>query len=178
MRRPVFARWIRRELLSLANTETFSLRKLAAAAQNDNPRLAEPLLLYAHATNKTKRLLEFIYKKEIFSSYETVLALVKERNLETLALDKHSADKLPKEYRKFLTSYRAAYQKPENNNKSKQLRWERSKALQLEKGVSTAEVYNALALNAGNVNAYLKHGALDKLSLENATAVMKYLYSY
>ena len=178
MRRPVFERWIRRELLSLANTDSFSLRKLAASAQNDNPRLAEPLLLYAYATNQIKRLLELIYKEEVLTSYKEILALLKEKNLKVLALDKRSSEKLPKEYRKFMTSYRSAYQKPESNNKSKQLRWERSRLLQLEKGVNTAEIYHALALNAGNVNAYLKHGALDKLSLENATAVMKYLYSY
>jgi len=178
MRRPTLERWIKRQILSLAKTESFNMRKLAASAQDENPRLAEPLLLYAYATGKTERLLSFVWKGDLRCSYEDALNAIAGRDLTDTALNRRSVDGLTREYRKFLTSYRIAYRKPESNNESKQLRWERSRTLQLQKGVSTAEIYQSLGLNAGNVNAYLKHGALDRISLQNATDIMKYLFAY
>ena len=176
MRRPTFERWIQRQLLNLTNTESFNLRKLAALAQKDNPRLREPLLLYAHETGKLERLFSYIWKNDLLESYNSVAKLIANKDLTEVSLREQEIEGLPREYKKFLSSYRIAHQKPENTNESKKLRWERSRALQLEKGISTAEIYRSLELNPGNVNAYMKHGALDKLSLKNATNIMKYLY--
>ncbi|MCL2889186.1 MAG: hypothetical protein FWE65_02050 [Eggerthellaceae bacterium] len=175
MRRPTFERWIRRYLLSLAGTESFSLRKLAAMAQTESPRLAEPLLLYACASGSVERLLGFVWRRELLDSYRSVLEAIGGRDLAGLALGSEIGG-LPLEYRKFLDSYRIAYRKPESAGESKRLRWERSRMLQLEKGISTAQICRALALNVGNVNAYLKHGDVGKLSLKNATDIMKFLY--
>ena len=36
-------------------------------------------------------------------------------------------------------------------------------------------ICNELGLNRGNVNAYMKHGDVSKMSLQNATRIMKYL---
>ena len=65
--------------------------------------------------------------------------------------------------------------KPETQAESKRLRWEKSRQLQLQKGVSVARICNELGLNRGNVNAYMKHGDVSKMSLQNATRIMKYL---
>jgi len=177
VRRPNFERWLRRQILGLADTDSFNLRKLAALAQKEKPRLAEPLLLYAYTTGKTERLLSFVWNDELYRSYLTALEAIENTDLAGVALSGRKVGSLSREYSKFLDSYRAAYNKPESNNESKRLRWERSRALQLEKGVNTSEIYQALALNAGNVNAYMKHGALEKVSLKNATDIMKYLYT-
>ncbi len=176
MRRPTFSRWAKRLILELADTNSFSLRKLAASAQKENPRLAEPLLLYAYDINSTEKLLSLIWDEELRATYTRVLQALGKKNLTDIALEKLTIDGLPREYVKILNSYRVAYQKPETLCESKKMRWERSRALQLEKGISAAEIYHALGLNPGNVNAYLKHGALDKVSLDNATSIMKFLY--
>ena len=176
MRRPVFIRWIKKQVLEIAGTDSFSLRRLAALAQKDKPRLAEPLLLYAVAAGHTDRLMSFIYQEDIRKSYEKVLSILKGVDLKEAALSGRLDDALPREYGKFLASFRASYNRPETVKDSKYLRWERSRAIQLEKGINTADVYRALGLNAGNVNAYLKHGDIDKVSLQNATDIMDYLY--
>ncbi|MDR1184432.1 MAG: hypothetical protein LBK67_06505 [Coriobacteriales bacterium] len=176
MRRPRFDRWARRLILELAKTESFNLRRLAASAQKDNPRLVEPLFLFAYDTDNTDRLFELLWKDEVRASYETALEALAGRSLTDIALHGCAAEELPREYCKILNSFRAAYYRPETIYESKRLRWERSRRLQLEKGVRASEVYHALGLNPGNVNAYLKHGELDKVSLENATNIMKYLY--
>ena len=178
MRRPVFSRWIKKQVLEIADTESINLRKLAAAAQKEKPRLVEPLLLYAVAVGHVDRLIGFIYRDNVRESYEKVLAVISGIDLEEAARSGQSDDSLPREYGKFLASYRASYKWPETVKDSKRMRWERSRALQLEKGVSAAEIYRALGLNAGNVNAYLKHGDTDKISLQHATDIMDYLYEY
>ncbi|MCL2332660.1 MAG: hypothetical protein FWC54_04145 [Actinomycetia bacterium] len=176
MRRPTIERWLRRELIRLSGLDSFNLRKLAAHAQKDAPRLIEPLLLYAYATGCLDRLLDCIWREDVRDSYQTAIGILSGKDLSAIALQKQDADKLPREYQKFLNSYRTAYLKPENDRESKLLRWKRSRALQQEKGIGTSEIYHALGLNAGNVNAYLKHSDLGKVSLEHATAIMKYLY--
>ena len=176
MRRPVFSRWIKRQLLEIAGAGSFSLRKLAATAQNKNPRLIEPLLLYAIITGRVDRLIDFVYKDEVRDSYESVLMIFDGIDLENAAHNGQLDDSIPGEYKKFLISYRVSYNRPETTKDSKRMRWERSRILQLEKGVSTADIYHSLGLNHGNVNAYLKNGDLDKVSLQNATDIMDYLY--
>ena len=114
---------------------------------------------------------------ELFCFYEKLEGF-REIDLEEAALSGQYDDSLPREYGKFLTSYRVSYNRPETVKDSKCMRWERSCALQLEKGVTTADIYRALGLNAGNVNAYLKHGDTDKVSLQNAADIMNYLYQY
>jgi hypothetical protein len=178
MRRPTFAGWIRRLILNLAHTDSFNLRKFAASAQKDTPRLVEPLLLYAYDSCRTERLLDYIWNEEIQTSYEIALRALDGKDLTTRALFERDTNGLPYEYEKHLNSFRIAYHKLNTINASKKMRWERSRTLQREKGISAAEIYRALKLNPGNVNAYLKHGSLDKVSLENATRIMNYLYEH
>ena len=165
-------------MLEIAGVSSFCLRKLAATAQKEKPRLIEPLLLYAISAGQVDRLISFVYKNDVLESYQSILHLLGGIDLEEAALSGRFDDNLPREYSKFLTSYRASYNRPETAKDSKRMRWERSRALQLEKGVATADIYRALGLNAGNVNAYLKHGDTDKVSLQNATDIMNYLYQY
>ena len=164
--------------MELAGVDSFSLRKIAAAAQNEKHRLIEPLLLYATATGQTERLLGFVYKDDVRRSYENVLTFFEGIELEEAARDRQLEGSIPREYGKFLASFRASYNRPETSKESKRMRWERSRALQLETGISTAEICHALGLNPGNVNAYLKHGDLDKVSLRTATAIMTYLFGH
>jgi hypothetical protein len=178
MRRPVFSRWIKKQVQEIAGERTLNLRKLVAAAQKDKPRLIEPLLLYAITAGYEDRLISLIYQDEIRESYNSVLAILEGIELEDVVLSGQLDSSLPREYNKFLISYRVSFNRPETARDSKRMRWERSRALQLEKGISTADIYRALGLNAGNVNAYMKYGDTDKVSLENATDIMNYLYRY
>jgi hypothetical protein len=185
MRRPVFSRWIKKQVQEIAGVDSLNLRRLAAAAQKDKPRLIEPLLLYAITAGYTDRLISFIYQDDIRESYEQVLSTIKGIygdlgliDFEGIALSGQFENTMPREYGKFLASYRTSYNRPETTRDSKRMRWERSRKLQLEKGVSAADIYRALGLNAGNVNAYLKYGDTDKVSLQNANDIMNYLYQY
>lgn len=123
--------------------------------------------------------MELVWREDVRAAYRDVLnQLESVESIEGFVLGQNKSTQLPREYRKFITSYKAAYFKPETDAASKQMRWKRSKELQLIKGVTNAEIYLTLGLNPGNTNSYMKHGEVDKVSLENATAIMKYLFSY
>ena len=84
---------------------------------------------------------------------------------------------LPNRYAKVFRSFQAAYQRVDTKNESKKLRWIKTIELKKQKGVTVTQISKALNIDVGNINAYLKHGEIDRLSLEKATKIMKYLYS-
>jgi len=175
MRRPSFEGWVTRELSYLSGEGTINLRRLAYLAQASNPRLRERLVLYAIATGKEERLRSFLYREDIIEELTTLSQELRGKDFNNPAI--LSELQLPSRYMKALLSFKAAFQKIDTRNESKKLRWEKSVQLQREKGVPNTQICQYLNLDAGNVNTYLKHGAVEKLSLENATKIMKYLYS-
>lgn len=175
MRRPVFHRWIRAEVLRLHGGDRFRLRELAAAAQGDEPRLKEPLLLWALAQGRGEALLALVWDGAVAAEYRAVAALLDGCDFADVQSLEAMRGALPKAYGKFIGSYLAAYALPETNAESKRLRRERARTAQLQKGVTSTQVSRALGLDLGNVNAFLKDGAVERVSLENATRIMKYL---
>ena len=169
-----FLGWLKLELERMSNVKTISIHKLAVLVQEENSRLAEPLLLFAMETGVVPRLMSFINDREIKQEYQEVLDVCGGKSI--LDLDETGKESLPWSYRKLLNNWRAAERKAQHIENSKRIRLERSLQLMKEKSVSNAQVYQALSLNPGNTNAYLKHHDISKLSLENSTKIMKYLY--
>ncbi|MCL1848040.1 MAG: hypothetical protein FWF91_08810 [Coriobacteriia bacterium] len=174
MSRLTFVGWLKLELVRMSGGRATSLHKLAIQAQEDNPRLAEPLLLFAMETGAAARLMSYISDRQIEGEYREILELC--RNGSILELEEDEESNLPWSYQKLLSNWRSAEGKAQRIENSKRLRLERSLQLMKEKHVTNAQVYQALRLNPGNTNAYLKHRDTSKLSLENTTRIMKYLY--
>ena len=143
--------------------------------QDGRPRAKEPLLLCALATGRYEKLMALMWRDDIKEEYSAVAELLQGADLSALALNGVFPEGLPREYAKRLNTFASEYRKPETQAESKRLRWEKSRQLQLQKGVSVARICNELGLNRGNVNAYMKHGDVSKMSLQNATRIMKYL---
>jgi len=175
MRRPKFRGWVTRELAYLSGERTLNLRRLAYLAQTSEPRLRERLVLYAIATAQVERLSSYLYREDMINELEELAGMLRGRNLDDPTGFEET--NLPPRYQKALMSYKTAYTRIDTRNDSKRLRWEKSTQLQKEKGVSNARIAQDLNLDPGNVNSYLKHGATERFSLENATRIMKYLYS-
>ena len=175
MRRPNFVGWVSRELRYLSGENTLNLRRLAFLAQNNVPRLWERLVFYTIATCRVDRLKTFLYRDDLAAELDEICEKVGSANFNDPCSAEHL--QLPPRYDKVLLSYKAAYRKIDARNASKMLRWEKSVEIQKKKGVSNAQICQALGLDAGNINAYLKYAQIDRVSLEKATDIMKYLYS-
>ena len=175
MRRPNFKGWVTRELSYLSGEDTLKFRRLSFLAQTSVPRLRERLILYAVEINRVDKLRNYLFQVEMLEELNELAQVLDGQDLNDPSLVEKV--QLPSRYSKALQSFRVAYNRIDSRNESKKLRWEKSIQLQKEKGVPSSQIYSFLNLDAGNVNTYLKHGAIDKISLENATRIMKYLYS-
>lgn len=160
----------------MSGSRTVSIRKLAILVQDDNPRLAEPLLAYATETGSASRLLSYVKDKQLQEEYQHVLKTCGGKSISSL--NEKQVNALPWSYRKLLVNWKAAEGRPQRIEQSKRMRLDRSLQLMREKGVSNAQIYHSLGLNPGNTNAYLKHRDPSKLSLDNATRIMKFLYAF
>ena len=75
MRDLTFRGYLTQYVRQLAAEETNSLYKLAAEACSNNPRLREPLFLYAVYTQKEKVLLQATKEPTLYMEYERLAAL-------------------------------------------------------------------------------------------------------
>ena len=176
MRRPCFKRWIRGEVLRLAKTASFNLRKLAAEAQRTaDVELVSALLLYAHENDQTDKLMSYIYDETILEEYQTVEARFGQRSIERLALRGTPMMSLPQQYRDILERYEYAYHTPENIAAEKRELWETTKQSVLVSGISPAELANALELDQSNLSAYLAHGDIGRFTLATVRRIAEYV---
>jgi len=156
----------------LSPTDTGSLYKLSKEAAA-NPRLREPLFLYAVSSNKADLLLQATKDDQLNAEYANMLASFDRASL-FHALE--SGDPmLPEGYRKVYRSYVSVRDRVKTESHTKELLLQKIRRLQKEKRVTNYRIYTDLSLNHGNLSAYLKHGDLSKVSLETARRVVEYL---
>jgi hypothetical protein len=175
MSRITFIGFLKLELKHLTKSNCLSIHGLALQAQTVQPRLAEPLLCYAMEIDAVERLLGYINSLELADEYKGVVALCGEQSIDELS--PRWQEKLPWGYQKLLARWRAVAARQTSVVDSKRLRLSRIHELQEEKHISNAQIYHKLRLDKGNTNPFLKHDDVSKLSLANATKIMKYLYA-
>ena len=166
MRDLSFAGFLKSYVRSLSLAETNSLYKLAKEASDENPRLCEPLLLYAVFTDKTDVLLRAAKAHTLYLDYKN-LADKYDKASFTAALQDASSP-LPEEYKKVWRSYLSKKNRLQNDNHTKELMRNKVVELQKAKGVSNYRLYADLGLNPGNFNAWMKYGDSNKVSLATA----------
>lgn len=173
MRELTFKGFLKSYVRSLSKAKTNSLYKLAKEAADENPRLREPLLLYAKFTDSTDVLLRAAQKTELYSEYKNLANRYDKAGFE--AALQNASSPLPDEYKKVWKSYLSKKHQLQNDNHTKDLMRNKVVQLQKAKGVSNYRLYSDLRLNPGNFNAWLKYGDPNKVSLDTARRTVKYL---
>ena len=173
MRVLTFSGFLAQYVKQLATEETTSLYKLAAEAGSNNPRLREPLLLYAVYTQKEKVLLQATKEPNLRMEYQRMVTLYSADMMTELF--EQGSPKLPAEYHKVWRSYQSRRNRGQADEHTKELMRQKVKRLQAQKGVTNYRIYTDLKLNPGNLNAWLKHGDAEKVSLETARRTLRYL---
>lgn len=173
MRELTFPGFLQKYVCQLSEQETLSLYKLANEAAGKNPRLREPLLLYALFSGKKDVLLNATKDKRLHSEYAELLRHY-DKALMSKKLKEHSSN-LPSGYLKVWKSYDSEKNRMATDNQTKVLMRNKIVRLQNEKQVTNYRLYTDLGLNPGNLNAYLKHGDGSKLSLDTSRKVLNYL---
>ena len=156
---------------SLSKSGTTSVFTLAKEAASDNPRLREPLLLYALASDKKDILLRAAKRFGLVEFYAHPLSVLEGNTLEDIM----GKGLLPEGYQKVWRSYLAKKNSHYSDDMTKEMMRNRILRLQKEKGVTNYRLYTDLKMNPGNLNSWLKHGGGNKISLDRARDVLRYL---
>ena len=176
MRELTFKGFLARYVKQLSRSDTNSLYKLAEEASGDNPRLKEPLLLFALYSGKQTVLLQATKDQNLLVEYQKMVSLYSADQMTRLFEDNSSV--LSNGYHKVWRSYQSQKNKGQSDDYTKELIRQKIKRIQEEHGVSNYRIYTDLKLNPGNVNAWLKHGIADKVSLDIARRILDYVEDY
>ena len=176
MRELTFRGFLAQYVRQLSEQETTSLYKLAAEAGRSNPRLREPLLLYALYSQKQGVLLRATKDPGLHTEYHRLVSLYTAD--EMTELFEQASPVLPFEYHKVWKSYQSRKNRAQTDDHTKELMRQKVKRLQEKNGVTNYRIYTDLRLNPGNLNAWLKHGNSDKVSLETARRTLRYVEAY
>lgn len=173
MRQLTFSGYLESYVQYLAGQQTVALPRLAAATVS-NPRLVEPLLLWATTTGRAERLAGLLTDRPQLQTELTTLQSLRDRGRLESALATEDPVLRP-EYGKAWHSYVV---RRDSHARDTQLKLEaRKRALSLEatRNVSRYRMAKDLGLNQGNLHAFLGQGNPNKLSLDHAFALVSYL---
>jgi hypothetical protein len=173
MRELTFNGFLKQYVYALSAGKTHSLYKLAHEAATTNTRLQEPLFLYALFFGKERVLLQATKNPDLRNKYQSLLELYSKDIIEHALLS--SSPILPERYLRVYASYTRLRMRKENNNHIKTLMYNEIRRLQEEKSVSNYRLYTDLKLNPSNVNSFLKHGRVGKVSQNTASKILSYL---
>lgn len=176
MRELTFRGFLKRYVAQLSRQGTNSLYKLAAEAGSGNPRLREPLLLYALYSRKQDILLRAVKDPALWREYDGLLRRYNQEAMVSELAGQTGA--LSEAYYKVWQSYESEKNAPRRDAGTKELMRKKIRKLQQEKGISNYRLYTDLKLNPGNVNAWLKNGESGKLSIKAARMVLRYAENY
>lgn len=173
MRELTFRGFLTQYVRNLSAQETNSLYKLAEEASRDNPRLREPLFLYALYTQKQEVLLQATKDPVLHSVYYEMTRRYTENTMTEMFVS--GSEEVPAEYTKVWRSYMSRKNRGQADDHTKELMRQKVKRLQEKYGVTNYRIYTDLRLNPGNLNAWLKHGDSDKVSLDTARKTLRYV---
>ena len=176
MRELTFKGFLSQYVRQLSKFDTNGLYKLAEEASCDNPRLREPLLLYALYSGKQRVLLQATKNPDLFVVYEEMV--LKYSADQMTSMFETNSTVLPVEYHKVWKSFLVHKNRGRSDDHTKELMRQKVRRLQARYGVSNYRIYTDLKLNPGNVNAWLKHGVADKVSLDTARKTLRYVEGY
>lgn len=153
------------EELSLAGTS--SINKLLKELDK-NPRLKEPLIMHGIYSGLPGRVPDKY--PDFYKEYRLIHDLLGDSSIEQI-----EKSALPYKYQKIVSAYEYKLNKMANDNETKRLMHNRIVLLQQKKHITNYQIYTDLKMNPGNINSFLKHGNVEKISLKSARKIWKYV---
>jgi hypothetical protein len=171
MRELTFKGFLKRYVKELSHQHTNNIYKLVKETANENPRLYEPLILYANLNSKNNELLMAVSNEPNFDKrklQDYMQYTSQFQNIENISL----------EYKKVHNSYLYYKNKLINENHTKELMYNKIMKLKSEKNITNYKIYHNLSINSGNFNTFIKNKQLSKCSIKTLRIVIDYLENY
>lgn len=174
MRKLTFSGFTKRYVQWLSFGRTTSIYRLVKEVLDGNWRLLEPLLLYAISNDRTKTLLTATKDTSLYEQYFAITS--KYSYSDIIDALKVQDSYLTAEYHKVWASYISVTDgKFEREDNVKSLIRTKVERMKGEKHLSTYHVCKALGLNNSNVNAWLKNGINNKISIDTARQILAFV---
>ena len=129
MRELTFKGFLKQYVRELSNGKTNNIYRLVRETSEENPRLYEPLFLYASLANMTDEFYSAVSKEPNFNRDKLLPFEITD--------DFENYNELPREYAKVYESYLYHKNRIANNDHTKQLMHNRNRQLQESKNIST-----------------------------------------
>ena len=173
MRELTFRGYLTQYVKQLSLTNTTSLAALISEAEHKSPRLREPLTLYVLYNAKQDVFFRYNAASSALSMHKSFLTQYSPE--EMTALLSSGSSVLPEAYHKVWRSYQSKKNRLQADNHTKELMRIKILRLQNTKKITNYRIYTDLKLNPGNTNAWIKHGAHEKVSLDTARSILRYV---
>ena len=160
MRRLTYEGFLEKYICELSGLNTSSVSKTLKVLP-DNPRILEPLALYAVMTNVSYNI---ISKNKDFMSE---CSMLKEHS--------DSYSELPGNYQKLYKAYIYASSKKSREDDTKKLMHKQIHILLNNSGISTYRVSKDLQIDVSNCNAFIKNCDCDRLSKSDVERIWRHL---
>ena len=176
MRKLTFKGFLAQYVKALSLDKTMRLHRLVPEAATTNPRLREPLFLYALYFDKVQVLLSAAAKYDRLSKeYHEMAQTYTVASMDD-ALQNTFAG-LADEYKKIYRSYVSIANRHQTEEQKKMLMRERIVQRQKDRNISSYRICKDLNINAGNANAFLNKGDITKVSTDTARKMLNYVTS-
>ena len=159
MRNLTLKGYLEKYIVELSGIQTESVSKLILYI-DDNPRLLEPLALYATISGTSDRICR---RNNRF--YEECCMLKKCNDFSSVS----------RNYEKLYNSYQYACNKKLRQDDTKLLMRKKIILLKEQKNITTYRICSDLNLNRSNTNAFIKNSDCNRLNIETVNLIWKYL---
>lgn len=172
MRKLSLKSYLEKQMVTLSGLNSKSLYRFSALSEK-NARLKDTVVLYLVLFVKEDLKRHLLNKYPYLSSGCEKLNGITQENVENFLAD----DSLS-EYRTIHGNYLNTICLHDNENRIKQMMYQRIVQLQHEKEITNYAIYKALKLNPGNANAFLKNGDVSKLGLDTVRRILEFVNQY
>ena len=174
MRQLTFKGFLAQYIKALSMQKSMRLHSLVPEAATANPRLREPLFLYALYFNKMQVLLSAVAKyDELGEEYREMAQKYTAASMKDALQSEFS--ELAERYQKVYQSYCSIASRQQTEEQKKALIRTRIVQRQREQNISSYRICKELKLNVGNANAFLNKGDTTKVSAETAREILEYV---
>lgn len=174
--RLTFRGWLLSYCQELTGLKTTSVKKLAAAVEDNAPHASAAVFLLAVNEEKLDSLLEHVFEPDLREEWNYIASMLPENQTDAEAFARLAYRGLPSRYRKVLDAYDAIAEGQENDSRAKTLMAEKTIAALARAGRSRYRLCRDLGLNEGNVYAWLA-GDPSKVSRDTARRAWHYAES-
>ena len=152
----------------LSGYERIDIAKMATDADTANPRLKEPLIVYASIKRPKATIDKLFANTSLAQDYESYFSHNFEASEEFFST-------LPDNYKKLYRSYLSVKNQKETERQLKELY--RQKILKIKEscGITDYRICKKFSVNSGNLHSFLYQGKTENISLEKTRQIYEYV---